>query len=251
MDLSRRNFLQLGTVGALAAFSGTTAAQSISEDSPEYQEAAILLGPKSARPTPAELHAGGADYERVLFGYIYRTIAGDTYYTTQDMDSWKMLRATAAAFKAHRVEAIPTPVLDTWTSIDSFETVPDESPNGFVTLQSDNTTFELQEPGLYRFNGCLKMQNNSTGQQTTRVLVRLYANNTDELRCSQRQWLETINSDSQVTFPYGGTDIVESPTKTIQLQYYTDNDSISFDADANFESPVTATFRADYLGPLT
>lgn len=249
MDLSRRNFIQLGTVGALAAFSGTTAAQSISDDSPEYQEAAILLGPKTARPSPSELAAGGDDYERVLFAYIYRTIAGDTFYTTQDMDSWQPLRPTAVSTKAHRVDPITDPALNTWTSVSGFSVVEDESPNGFVTLQSDTTTFEIQEPGLYRFNGCFKMQNNTTGQQTARVLIRLYANNTSELRCSQRQWLETINSDSQVTFPYGGTDTLQAGD-TIQLQYYTDNDSISFDADDTFQNPVTATFSADYVGPL-
>ena len=93
----------------------------------------------------------------------------------------------ASSIKAHRTTSITTPTLDTWTSIGEFTIVSTESPGNAIVLQNDDTTFELRKPGLYRFNGCLKMQNNTTGQVTARVLVRLLANGNDELRCSQRQ----------------------------------------------------------------
>lgn len=245
-DLSRREFM----IGGLVGLSGLPSdiqpqLEPQNQDDYEFTGAAFLLGPKSARPSK-----GDPFYDNnLVYTYIYRTIAGDTYYTTDDMDSWQSLIKTAISYKAHKTDAIPTPALDAWTDVTGFTTQTGESPNGYVTLQADSTTFEFQEDGLYRFNGCLKMQNNTTGQQTARVLVRLYTNQTTELRCSQRQWLETINTNSQVTFPYGGTDVITAGD-TMTLQYYTDNDSISFDADDLFKNPVTATFSADYLGPL-
>lgn len=246
MDLSRREFSLL----AVTSLTGSNVSPQLDQQSQpnqqyDFQGVAHLIGPANARPTQPDPFFDN----KIVYAYLYRTNAGDLWFTTDDMSSWQRSIQTAISFKAHRVDTLTSPTLNSWTTLGGFVEQTDESPNEFVTLNADGKTLDFNYAGLYRFNGCFKIQNNTTGQTTARVLLRLYANGTTELRCSQRQWLETINADSQITFPYGGTDTL-TDGDTIQLQYWTDNDSIDFKADSRFDSPVTATISCDYLGPL-
>lgn len=155
----------------------------------------------------------------------------------------------ASAIKAHVNDPITSITTSTWTTIGGFAVNDPESPQDDIFMQADNQTFEARRSGLWVFSGCVKIQNNTTGQITATVLTRLIANGTDEMRCSQRQDTRTFNQDSEFTLEYDGSDEL-TPGDTIELQYWTDNSNITIGANSNFDSPSAATFEAFYEGEL-
>lgn len=96
LDLSRREFLQVGTASA-AALSGSGLQVTPEEpdnpvDSSEYQSVAHLLGPEQARPEPGSGFFANKDY----YGYLYEvndppSAAGTTFYITQNDADWQIL----------------------------------------------------------------------------------------------------------------------------------------------------------------
>lgn len=241
---SRRDFMIAG-VTILSTGSTSLQQPQLDSDPDNIRGAALLVGPPDARPPP------DADFfnNKLRYTYIYKSTGGDTYYIETNKDGWFRLHNTAVSFKAHRPTAITSPTTNTWTTIDAFQTVTDESPANYITLDSDTQTLTVHRNGLYRFHGCFKIQNQTTGVETASVLIRLLANGSTELRCSQRQLREEFNADSEATLTYGGTDVLVDGD-TIELQYYTDNSSITFAADSVFDDPVAVTISADFLGPL-
>jgi hypothetical protein len=155
----------------------------------------------------------------------------------------------SSSLKAHIGSDITSITTGAWTDFPGFSVNASESPRDDVFMQGDNTTFEFRRAGLYRFTGCVKVENNTTGSITATVLVRLLKNGTDEMRCSQRQLSVSINQDEQYTLTYGGSDEIV-PGDTVTLQYYTDNVDLTFGANQSFANPSTATFATYYDGVL-
>lgn len=155
----------------------------------------------------------------------------------------------SSAIKAHVGPAITSITTSAWTTIGGFTVNDPESPGNDVIMQADNETFEFRRKGLWTFDGCVKIQNNTTGQITATVLVRLLANGSKEMRCSQRQNTEQINADSEITLPYGGSDEL-GPGDTVVLQYWTDNTDLTIGANSTFDNPAAVTFEAYFDGVI-
>jgi len=92
MDLSKRRFMQLGSIPLVAALSsGTVTAQTdssgITTDGPGFQEVAILYGPRANRPDPND----GYFDNRIYYAYLYISSEGGRYYRTQNNPEWTQL----------------------------------------------------------------------------------------------------------------------------------------------------------------
>ena len=88
MDLSKRDFLKLGSVPLLALLSsGTVSAQQVETDADGFQSVALLYGDKADRPEVGD----GFFRNKIHFGYFYYDTRGGRYWITQDMDDWQQL----------------------------------------------------------------------------------------------------------------------------------------------------------------
>lgn len=104
LKISKREFMQVGTVGALSAFTGTTAIDNLETDTKGFQAVAHLLGPEANRPEP------GSEFfdNKIYYGYIYdASDAGIQYYKTQDMADWEVLMTDFRKYE----DAFETPVI--------------------------------------------------------------------------------------------------------------------------------------------
>ena len=123
-EFSRRQFMQVGAVGAMTAFAGTGAAQEITSDATGFQSVALLHGPASARPA-----AGSSFFDnKTYFAYIYEDKDGQRSYITQDDSSWSPLNYLQQATIFSR-DDLPSPTNGTHTLEDNTAYV----FNGFVT----------------------------------------------------------------------------------------------------------------------
>lgn len=94
LDLSRREFMQVGTTSLLAIQSGGLQVSSGGQPNEQYefQGVADLIGPADARP------AAGSDFfdNKVYYAYRYQETDGDQFewYITQDDSQWTNLSNT-------------------------------------------------------------------------------------------------------------------------------------------------------------
>jgi len=90
VDLSRRQFVLAGaTIVGSASALGNAAAQTAET---RFQEAAVLIGPASARPDPGDSFFDN----KIAYTYIYRATDDVRDFTiTEDTDSWQLLSGRA------------------------------------------------------------------------------------------------------------------------------------------------------------
>lgn len=165
-----------------------------------------------------------------------------------DDDSWGDLNGEYVdALKAHVTSMITGVTINVWTDFSGFTLVEEDTLTEYLVLGEDTKTIIIGRDGLYQFGGCVHVQNNTTGKITVTILSRILKNGTTELRCSQRGKVEDINASGEDVMSYGGSDLF-AVGDTVTLQYYTDNASLEFYSNSNFQESVAATLWMVYLG---
>lgn len=83
-DLSRREFMQVGSTSLLALSSGQITLNGTPQNEYEFQGVADLMGPETAKPEP------GSDFfdNKQYYWYRYQTFSGNTYFISQDDSEW-------------------------------------------------------------------------------------------------------------------------------------------------------------------
>ena len=165
-----------------------------------------------------------------------------------DKGSWQDLNGEYVdTIKVEITNEVSSIAVDTWTDIEGFTVVTDDSLTEYLTLNSDTKTIEARRSGLYMFGGHVNVQNNTTGNITATVLFRLFLNGTEEIRSSQSGKVETINSDNADSFQFSGT-IYLHDKDNLRLQYYSTNADLVFNAESAFDNPIAASLWLVYIG---
>lgn len=142
--------------------------------------------------------------------------------------------------KVHRITADTAPIQDAWTDCSKFLQIADETQGSVAVLAADSMHIAILRDGMYMFGGCIHFQNNSGGDKTPLVASRLFLNETDELRCSQRAWSGTVKDGGENVLSYNGTASF-SAGDTLTLQYYLNDNTIDFTSNAVFANQVAYT----------
>lgn len=199
--------------------------------------------------------SGALGKEYVTYINFYAKIFADIQADTMAVDTMaidklqvdSLLTYPTATIKIHRTTAQDTVVTSTWTNCSKFQVFSDETSGGIMTLSADSTTLTVARTGMYIFGGCIHFQNNSGGDKTPLVAMRLFQNDTTEMRCSQRAWNGTVKDGGENVLSYNGTASLESGN-TVNLQYYTDDITIDFQSNAVFSNQIAYTLWFDYIG---
>jgi hypothetical protein len=122
-DLTRRDILRgVTTVGTMAALSGSTLAQSNSNE--EYQSVALLLGNVDTSPNnisalaPNGAFFDGPNYEKTHYAYIYQQPSGTQWYISQNDSAWTALSETQQQIITQQSD-LPGPTNGTHTLADN------------------------------------------------------------------------------------------------------------------------------------
>lgn len=172
VDLSRREFLQVGTVTLAGLSNGDIQIQQLNQsDSDDYQQAAFLMGPKTARPSKAELESiqNGA---RTRYAYVYEDEYGTRSWITQDTEWQNLSRADVAqtaqdyTIRDPRIDTLAVNTNDAattvtvgteWYQTGAELTVSDVTENAStnnITIQTeDGTPITPQDPLVIDVNG--------------------------------------------------------------------------------------------------
>ena len=153
----------------------------------------------------------------------------------------------AIDLKAHITSSITSPTTNSWTDFSGFNVIDYESSGEAVEMDVDSKSFILKRKGLWEFGGCVHFQNNSGAQISPLVASRIYVNDNDEARCSQRAFEDTQKDDTENTLTYSGT-YKASYGDSMRLQYYVTTTDIDFISNAVFDSTVAATIMLGYKG---
>lgn len=156
MDLSRRGFMQVGVVALASLQTGDVHPQLDPRDEYEFQGAADLMGPASARPVP------GSDFfdNKTFYAYRYTaTDTGEVAEMTQDDDAWRQLPINLKQFQFPNLPTSPalgTLVFDedhgtpAWWDVDHWEwpTFVDDVLTSAVTVADTTTRTTVFDPGI-------------------------------------------------------------------------------------------------------
>jgi len=162
-----------------------------------------------------------------------------------EFDDGYLNRMKKDAIKLHQTNTI-TPDKDAWLDL-YFSDTPASETQGSAFSVTDSATIKSNTKGFFIFGGCLHFQNNSGGDKTPLVALRLWQNGATEVRCSQRAWVGIVKDGGENVLTTNGT-VYLNVNDTIKMQYYTDDDSISFISNAVFANQIAATVwlvRAD------
>lgn len=151
------------------------------------------------------------------------------------------------SIKAHVTSPITNPTINTWTDFTGFTKIEEDSCGYAIELNTDTKTFVCRERGIYKFGGCVHVQNNTLGNITAKVLIRIYKNGNYESRCSQRGYKKTFNQDTEDVLSYSGIDFYEVGD-TLTLQYYITNSDLDFDSADEFDNQVAASVYLNKIG---
>lgn len=95
MDLSRREFMQAGTVSLLSLQGGVVPERGDLQgtEASGFQAVAHLIGDSDARPAPNSEFFNQENANKVYYGYLYDELdTGDQWWITQDSDRWIQFR---------------------------------------------------------------------------------------------------------------------------------------------------------------
>jgi len=150
--------------------------------------------------------------------------------------------------KAHITSPINNPTLNNWTPFSGFEVVSDDSSGKYIEMDANTKLFRVKKSGLFMFGGCVHFINNTAAAfNIMTLLIRVVKNANSEARCSQRGFIGNFGSDNESNLAFGGTDDMQIDD-TLELQYYTNENDLTFFSNANFQYQVAASFWLLYLG---
>jgi hypothetical protein len=182
---------------------------------------------------------GGGYYGTV--GLFSGAVTADSVYVSG------IISGTCQTLKMHRTTELTSPTIDAWTNCDEFSIIENETIGTVISANISTGAVTVSKSGLYNFGGCVHFQNDSGGEKRPLVASRIFINNTDEARCSQRDWNGTVKNGGQGALSYNGTVYLES-NDYIKLQYYVDDNTIDFISDSVFQNPVAWTLWLTYCG---
>lgn len=157
------------------------------------------------------------------------------------------LYTPARTMKLHRDYIQTGSVASTWTNCTGFKVFSDETSGDVATLLSDSIGVIVNYTGMYMFEGCLHVQNNTVGIFSDITVLSRLTENSVEMRCSQRGYTVSMKASGEDVISYIAT---ASLTKgdTIRLQYWTDNTGVDFYSNAAFTNPIAYTLIVNYMG---
>jgi hypothetical protein len=159
------------------------------------------------------------------------------------------LTSTATTIKVHNTSTISGISTDTWTNFNGLTVVSGECACDYLTLVS-GTTITASRAGMYNLGGCVHVRNNTEfAWDDTTFLTRVYVDCNREVRCSQRgSTFRTMSFGEEVVSINGIIYLDEN--SYVNLQYYTDNEDVTFGSNSNFERPVSVSLWLNYIGSL-
>lgn len=169
---------------------------------------------------------------------------GQTY--NLDSETPNLTSVNVKTYKAHITSKVDA-TANAWVNFSNFTAIQSESLGDLGEFIND-TSFKVNETGLYQFGGCIHYKDNlGGGFDELTILTRIFVNGTDEARCSQRGKTQSLRGDGEDVLSYNGT-VFLNDGDVISLQYYTNTADLDFFSSDEFENPVAATIWLIYQG---